>query len=57
MPPDPPSHRLARLAWVGDGFEGGAARARLMLREAAVVVLCLLPLALSCILGPEVYAR
>lgn len=49
--------RLARLAWIGDGFEGSAARARLMLQEAAVVALCLLPLALSCMLGPESYAR
>ena len=49
--------RLARLAWVGDGFEGTAARSRLMLKEAAIVALCLLPLALSRLMGPELYAR
>lgn len=52
-----PCNRLLRLAWVDDGLEGSVARRRLMLREAAIVGLCLLPLALSRVLGRESYAR
>lgn len=48
--------RLLRLAYVGsEGLQGRAAP--LLLREAAAVAFCLLPLALSRLLGMQAYTR